>query len=68
MLELVKHQKKGGIEEGEEEERYFSASEMQTWEKKHRKANRKYIEALRASISSEISGKLIFHNAIASVC
>ena len=68
MLELVKQQKEAESEEGEEEERYFSASEILSWEKKHSKANGKYIEALRAGISSEISGKLLFHNAVASVC
>ena len=68
MLELVKQQKEGGTGEEQEEERYYSASEIQSWEKKHSKANGKYIEALRASISSEISGKLLFHNAVASVC
>lgn len=34
-----------------EKERYFSAAEMVTWKKKHRKPNGKYIEALRVSIS-----------------
>ena len=68
MLELVKQQKDGGTGEEQEEERYFSASEILSWEKKHSRANGKYIEALRASISSEISGKLLFRSAIASVC
>ena len=36
--------------------------------KKHRKTNGKYIETLQASVSRQISGKMIFHNAIASVC
>ena len=68
MLELVKQQKDGGTGEKQEEERYFSASEILSWEKKHSRANGKYIEALRASISSEISGKLLFRSAIDSVC
>lgn len=68
MLELVKQQKDGGTGEKQEEERYFSASEILSWEKKHSRANGKYIEALRASISSEISGKLLFRSAVDSVC
>ena len=68
MLELVQVQKEGEIEQDQEEEKYFSASEILTWEKKHRKTNGKYIEALQASVSRQISGKMIFHNAIASVC
>ena len=68
MLELVQVQKEGEIEQDQEEEKYFSASEILTWEKKHRKTNGKYIEALQASVSRQISGKIIFHKAIASVC
>ena len=68
MLELVKRQKKEETEESEEEEKYFSASEILSWEKKHSKTNGKYIEALQASISNQISGKILFNNVIASVC
>ena len=46
------------IKEKTEEEICFSAAEMITWEKKHRKANGKYIEALRAGISNQISDKI----------
>ncbi len=68
MLELVKRQKEKETEEREEDEKYFSASEILSWEKKHNKTNGKYIEALQASISSKISGKILFNNAIANVC
>ncbi len=50
-----------------EEEICFSATEMITWEKKHRKANGKYIKALRASISNQISVKIFFNTAIAGL-
>lgn len=68
MLELVKRQKEEETEESEEAEKYFSASEILSWEKKHSKTNGKYIEALQASISSQIAGKILFNNVIASVC
>lgn len=68
MPELVKRQKEEETEENEEDEKYFSASEILSWEKKHSKTNGKYIEALQASISSQISGKILFNNVIASVC
>ena len=48
MLELVKQQKEREKEEREEDEKYFSASETLSWEKKHSKTNGKYIEALQA--------------------
>lgn len=68
LLGLVKYQKEEKITEKTEEEKYFSATEMVTWEKKHRKTNGKYIEALRASISSQISAKIFFNTAIAGLC
>lgn len=55
-------------EEREEDKKYFSASEILSWEKKHSKTNGKYIEALQASISKQISGRILFNKAIASVC
>ncbi len=64
MLELVCWQ----TEEKEKEERYFSSSEIIAWEKKHSKANGKYIEALQASINSQISSKIFFNAAIAGLC
>jgi len=67
MLGLVRYQKEEKFIEETEEERYFSATEMLTWEKRHRKANGKYIEALRASISSKISAKIFFNAAIAGL-
>ena len=68
MLELVKYQKEEKITEKTEEEKCFSATEMITWENKHRKTNGKYIEALRASISSQISAKIFFNTSIAGLC
>lgn len=64
MLKLVQEQKG----ENEEEEKYLSAGEILSWEKKTSKANGKYIEALRAHINSPISGKLNFYNSIANIC
>ena len=68
LLGLVKYQKEEKITEKTEEEKYFSATEMVTWEKKHRKTNGKYIEALRAGISSQISAKVFFNASIAGLC
>lgn len=68
MLGLVKYQKKEKNTEKIEEEKCFSATEMVTWENKHRKTNGKYIEALRASISSQISAKIFFNTSIAGLC
>lgn len=45
ILELVKQQKERGTGEQPEEERYYSASEILSWEKKHSKANGKYIRS-----------------------
>lgn len=68
MLGLVRRQKEGETGKVQEYENYFSASEILSWEKKHSKTNGKYIEVLQASTGSQISGKLLFHNAIAKVC
>ena len=68
MLKLVQKQKEETEEEVQEEEKYLSASEILSWEKKTSKANGKYIEALRAHINSPISGKLNFYNSIANIC
>ena len=67
MDRLVQYQKEKKIKEKTEEEICFSAAEMITWEKKHRKANGKYIEALRAGISNQISAKIFFNTAIAGL-
>lgn len=68
MLKLVKLQKEEVAEEDHEEERYLSASEILAWEKKTSKANGKYIEAVQAHMSSQISGRLNFYNTIANLC
>ena len=52
MLEVVQTQEKIKMEEKAEGENYFSASEMLSWENRHRKTNGKYIEALCASIAN----------------
>jgi len=67
MHRLVQYQKEKKIKEKTEEEICFSATEMLVWEKRHRKANGKYIEALRASISSQISAKIFFNASIAGL-
>jgi len=67
MLGLVRYQKEEKIIEKTEEEICFSATEMLAWEKRHRKTNGKYIEALRAGISSQISAKIFFNTAIAGL-
>ncbi len=68
MLELVKAQKEEKAEEKKEEEKYLSAKEILSWEKRHSQTNGKYIEALQASTRSRISGRILFNNVIASVC
>lgn len=67
MHRLVQYQKEKKIKEKTEEEICFSATEMLAWEKRHRKTNGKYMEALRASISSQISAKIFFNAAIAGL-
>ncbi|MCI9078400.1 MAG: hypothetical protein HFH68_05655 [Lachnospiraceae bacterium] len=63
----VQYQKEKKIKEKTEKEICFSATEMLAWEKRHRKTNGKYMEALRASISSQISAKIFFNAAIAGL-
>ena len=54
------------MEEKAEGENYFSASEMLSWENRHRKTNGKYIKALRASI--KVSAKIFFNAGIFGLC
>lgn len=69
MQELLQKQKEGKREGKRAGENYLSSSEILSWEKKHRKTNGKYIEALQASIiNRQISGKLAFYTAITKVC
>lgn len=68
MLELVRCQKEEKRTERKEEETYFSASEMNAWERKHRKTNGKYIEALQAGINSQVCAKIFFRASIADLC
>lgn len=65
MLEVVQTQEKIKMEEKAEGENYFSASEMLSWENRHRKTNGKYIEALCASIANcQMSAKVNFNTSI----
>ncbi len=68
MQGLPQRKKGEKREEGQTDEKYFSSSEILSWEKKHSKTNGKYIEALQASISRQVSGKLAFYTAIANIC
>lgn len=54
--------------EEKEEEQYLSSSEILSWEKKHAQTNGKYIEALQASVSHQISAKIFFNASIAGLC
>lgn len=66
MLELVRV----GKEKAEEasEAVCLSAAELLSWERKHKRTNGKYIEALRAKVSRQTSVKVYFNAAIAGVC
>jgi len=68
IQKLIQRKKEGKREEEQADEKYFSSSEILSWEKKHSKTNGKYIEALQARISRQISGKLAFYTAIANIC
>lgn len=68
MLELVRGRKEAGKREPAEEEACLSAAELLSWERKHRQANGKYVEAISARISQQTSVKVYFNTAIAGVC
>ena len=50
------------------EERIFSAKEMINWEKRSRKRNGKYVEALQTRVSRQIGMKVYFQAAISRIC
>ena len=52
----------------EEGQAYLSVREILNWEKRTRKRNGKYIEALQARVGSQIGAKVYFQAAIAGVC
>lgn len=64
--ELLKAEKEE--EREEEEERVYSAQEVINWEKRSRKRNGKYVEALRATVSRQTGMKMYFQRAISGIC
>lgn len=63
---LLKEEKEE--ERKEEEEIIYSAHEMINWEKRNRKKNGKYIEALQARVSRQTGMKVYFQAAISGIC
>ena len=55
-------------ERKEEEERVYSAQEVINWERRSRKRNGKYVEALRATVSRQTGMKAYFQAAITGLC
>lgn len=68
MLELVRSGKKADAEEAAEKEEFLSAADLLSWERKHRRNNGKYIEALQKRVSRQTSVKVHFNAGIAGVC
>lgn len=52
----------------EEEIRYFSASQMISWEKQKQKTYGKYIDRIQASVSQQTMMKVYFQKAITEIC
>ena len=64
--ELLRGEKE---EEGKkEEEREYSAQDVIKWEKRSRKRNGKYVEALQATISRQTGMRMYFQAAITGIC
>lgn len=63
--ELLRAEKE---EERKEEERVYSAQDMIKWEKRSRKRNGKYVEALQATVSHQTGMKMYFQAAITGIC
>ena len=59
--ELLRAEKE---EERKEEDRVYSAQDMIKWEKRSRKRNGKYVEALQATVSRQTGMKMYFQAAI----
>ena len=55
-------------ERKEEEEREYSAQDVIKWEKRSRKRNGKYVEALQATISRQTGMRMYFQAAITGIC
>ncbi len=62
--------REGGKEEkaAEEERRCLSAEELIRWERRSRKRNGKYVEALQAGISSQTRMRMYFQESIGKIC
>ena len=63
--ELLREEKE---EERKEEERVYSAQDVIKWEKRSRKRNGKYVEALQATISRQTGMRMYFQAAISGIC
>ena len=63
--ELLRAEKE---EERKEEDRVYSAQDMIKWEKRSRKRNGKYVEALQATVSHQTGMKMYFQAAITGIC
>lgn len=68
MEELLKEREEEEGRQEEEENRCFSAQEVLNWEKRSRKRNGKYIEAIQARVGSQIGAKVYFQAAISRIC
>lgn len=55
-------------EKKKEENRYFSASQMISWERQKQKSYGKYIERLQTSVSQQTMMKVYFQKAITEIC
>ena len=55
-------------ERKEEEEREYSAQDVIKWEKRSRKRNGKYVEALQATVSRQTGMRMYFQAAITGIC
>lgn len=56
------------VKEKKEEKKYFSASEMRSWESQKQKKYGKYVDALQASVSQQTMMKVYFQKAITKIC
>ena len=55
-------------ERKEEEEKVYSAQDVIKWEKRSRKRNGKYVEALQATVSRQTGMRMYFQAAITGIC
>ena len=68
MDELLRGGKKEEAVQEEEGNQYLSVREILNWEKRTRKQNGKYIEALQARVGRQVGAKVYFQAAIAGIC